>query len=41
MRKKVIFDVFGVSDRSWRGIGNIPDSGYVVREKYKSYDAEK
>jgi hydrogenase expression/formation protein HypD len=38
--KKVIFDVFGVSDRSWRGIGNIPDSGYVVREKYKSYDAE-
>jgi hydrogenase expression/formation protein HypD len=31
--------VFTVADRSWRGIGNIPDSGYEVREDYKRYNA--
>ncbi|MGL4484884.1 MAG: hydrogenase formation protein HypD, partial [Anaerovoracaceae bacterium] len=31
--------VFHTSDREWRGIGNIPHSGYEVREAYKAYDA--
>lgn len=31
--------VFKISDRIWRGIGNIPHSGYEVREIYSRYDA--
>lgn len=38
--KKIIEDIFEVSDREWRGIGNIPNSGYSLREKYRSFDAE-
>ncbi|MGB5497295.1 MAG: hydrogenase formation protein HypD [Maribacter sp.] len=36
----VIRKVFEVGDREWRGIGEIPNSGYVIREAYKKYDAE-
>jgi len=36
----VIGKVFEVGDREWRGIGEIPNSGYVIREAYKKYDAE-
>jgi len=25
----------------WRGTGNIPQSGYEVREKYAAYDAKR
>jgi len=39
--KKVIYDVFEVTDRMWRGIDVIPMSGYRVREKYANYDADK
>ena len=38
--KKVLDDIFEVSDRKWRGIGVIPNSGFKVAEKYKDYDAE-
>lgn len=31
--------VFEVSDRMWRGIGNIPQSGYEVNEAYQQYNA--
>ena len=34
-----IFEVFEVSSRTWRGIGNIPDSGYEVNDQYKRYNA--
>ena len=34
-------EVFEPGDRTWRGIGNIPESGYHLREKYKRYDAEQ
>lgn len=37
---EVIKKVFEVSIRNWRGIGEIPLSGYKLREKYNSYDAE-
>lgn len=38
--KTVIGKVFEVGDREWRGIGEIPNSGYVIREAYRKYDAE-
>ena len=38
---KVIRQVFEESDREWRGIGNIPHSGYEVREELAAYDADK
>lgn len=38
--KKVIKKVFGIGDREWRGIGKIPDSGYILNEQYKDFDAE-
>ena len=36
----VITDVFEVADRSWRGIGKIPASGYALRSAYRAFDAE-
>lgn len=32
-------EVFEVSDRMWRGIGTIPQSGYEVNKQYKQYNA--
>jgi hydrogenase expression/formation protein HypD len=39
--RKLIDDVFEVSDRKWRGIGTIPDSGWRLREPYRDFDAER
>ncbi|MBK7407808.1 MAG: hydrogenase formation protein HypD [Saprospirales bacterium] len=39
--QKTIERVFEVRDREWRGIGNIPMSGYEVREEYAAYDAKR
>lgn len=36
----IIEDVFESTDRSWRGIGVIPNSGWKLREEYRSFDAE-
>ena len=36
----VIKEVFEIGNREWRGIGEIPNSGYVIKEAYKKYDAE-
>ena len=36
----VITKVFEVGDREWRGIGNIPNSGYIIKSDFKQYDAE-
>ena len=33
-------DVFEVTDRTWRGIGEIPGSGWRLSERYREYDAE-
>lgn len=35
----VLADVFEVTDRNWRGIGSIPNSGWRLREPYRAYDA--
>ena len=32
--------VFEVSDRKWRGIGEIPQSGWRLRDEYRHFDAE-
>lgn len=39
LAQDTIQKVFAVSDRVWRGIGNIPQSGYEVNDRYKSYNA--
>ncbi len=36
----VLEDVFTVTDRAWRGIGVIPQSGWMLSERYRDYDAE-
>ncbi len=33
--------VFRLADKEWRGIGEVPMSGLVLREKYKGFDAEE
>jgi hydrogenase expression/formation protein HypD len=37
---KVIKEVFEVTNRAWRGIGEIPFSGYKLKDEYINYDAE-
>jgi hydrogenase expression/formation protein HypD len=39
LAKETIHEVFAVNDRTWRGIGSIPHSGYEVNERYKNYNA--
>ncbi|PSL03846.1 hydrogenase formation protein HypD [Cecembia rubra] len=39
--RKVIEEIFEITDREWRGVGNIPLSGYQVKEKYAAFDANK
>lgn len=39
--QQVIKQVFEMTDRTWRGIGMIPMSGYRMREEYAAYDAEQ
>jgi hydrogenase expression/formation protein HypD len=34
-------DVFEVTDRTWRGIGRIPDSGWRLSARYREFDAEQ
>ena len=37
---EVINTIFEIGNREWRGIGEIPNSGYVIKEAYRKYDAE-
>jgi len=39
--QRVMAQVFETADRQWRGIGNIPMSGYRLRPEFADYDAEK
>lgn len=39
--RKVLAQVFETGDREWRGVGNIPMSGYELRESFASYDANR
>lgn len=38
--RAMLEDVFDVTDRAWRGIGVIPQSGWRLAPKYRAYDAE-
>ncbi len=38
--RQIIHDVFRVVPRKWRGVGEIPQSGLALSEKYAAYDAE-
>jgi len=40
LAQKQIFEVFEVGDRKWRGVGEIPMSGYRLRDRYARLDAE-
>jgi hydrogenase expression/formation protein HypD len=37
---RMIEEVFQVTDRAWRGIGTIPDSGWRLSDAFRAYDAE-
>jgi hydrogenase expression/formation protein HypD len=39
--RKLLEEVFEVTDRKWRGIGLIPQSGYCLAPHYAGFDAEK
>ena len=39
--RRLLEDVFENVPRRWRGIGEIPASGYSLRERYASFDAER
>ncbi|MEP6471167.1 MAG: hydrogenase formation protein HypD [Acidobacteriota bacterium] len=39
--RDLIFEVFEIGDRKWRGIGTIPKSGYKIRFEYRDHDAGK
>ncbi len=38
--QRVVSDVFTVTDRSWRGIGTIPASGWRLADQWTAFDAE-
>jgi hydrogenase expression/formation protein HypD len=38
--QEMLRDVFEVTDRAWRGIGTIPQSGWKLSARYADYDAE-
>ncbi|GAA3600978.1 hydrogenase formation protein HypD [Marihabitans asiaticum] len=39
--KAMLEDVFEVTDRTWRGIGEIPRSGWRLSPRYADFDAER
>lgn len=39
--RAVIDEVFDTCTASWRGLGDIPGSGYVIRPEFSSFDAVK
>lgn len=39
--KRVMGEVFKITNTHWRGVGRVPDSGYALSKKYAGYDARK
>lgn len=37
--KEIIYRVFKIGNQKWRGIGEIPDSGFILREEFLDMDA--
>ncbi|MBI3585935.1 MAG: hydrogenase formation protein HypD [Ignavibacteriales bacterium] len=38
--RKLLAEVFETTNRKWRGVGEIPNSGYKLRESFSDFDAE-
>lgn len=38
---KLIFEVFEAKNGSWRGFGDIPESGLEIKKKYRAFDAKE
>lgn len=41
LAQQQVLEVFEIGARKWRGIGEIPHSGYRLRPEYASFDAEQ
>jgi hydrogenase expression/formation protein HypD len=41
LARQRMLEVFEVTDRAWRGIGSIHQSGYQLKPEFAAYDAEK
>jgi hydrogenase expression/formation protein HypD len=39
--QRILGEVFEVADQPWRGLGEIPQSGLRLREKFAAYDADR
>jgi hydrogenase expression/formation protein HypD len=39
--QRLLAEVFEITDRSWRGIGVIPRSGWRLNDNYRDFDAEE
>jgi len=39
--QKMIHQIFEIKNQIWRGIGEIPDSGYQLRPEYGGFDAKR
>lgn len=39
--RRLMNEVFAVKARQWRGVGEIPHSGYGLKERFSEFDAEK
>jgi hydrogenase expression/formation protein HypD len=38
--REIMYEIFEICNRKWRGIGEIEQSGYKIKDKYKEFDAE-
>jgi hydrogenase expression/formation protein HypD len=41
LAQETLNEVFDISDRMWRGIGNIPNSGFEVKDNYRLHNARE
>jgi hydrogenase expression/formation protein HypD len=41
LAQEQVFRVFEIGERTWRGVGEIPMSGYHLKPEFARYDAEK
>jgi hydrogenase expression/formation protein HypD len=39
--QQLVMKVFEVGDRKWRGVGEIPGSGYRLRDEFTAFDGER
>jgi hydrogenase expression/formation protein HypD len=39
--QRILEEVFEIADQSWRGLGEIPQSGLKLRDKFVAWDADK